>query len=50
MGVRIHVYVTVSCIASDTSYKSKITTQANDDDEYSISGKGCSYCSYTITD
>ena len=23
-GVRIHVYVTISCIASDTSYKSKL--------------------------
>jgi len=25
-------------------------TQANDDDEYSSSGKGCSYCSYTVID
>ena len=27
-----------------------INTQANEDDEYSSSGKGCSYCSYTVID
>ena len=30
--------------------KSRPSTQANDDDEYSIDGKGFSYCSYTIAD